>query len=75
MPIIPEHDPNEAYEVVPMKPEPHGMPPDWWTATCNGIPVYHFSPQNRAHADRYVSDPAYRLSMERRYLHEKGSAR
>lgn len=37
MPIDPDNDPNEAYEVVPMKPEPHGPPADWWTLTCNGI--------------------------------------
>jgi hypothetical protein len=24
-------DPNEAYEVVPIEPGPHGPPKDWWT--------------------------------------------
>lgn len=43
MPIIPDRDPNEAYEVVPMKAEPYGPPPTWWTVTCNGIPVHHFT--------------------------------
>jgi len=27
----PDPDPEEAYEVVPMKQEPHGPPADWWT--------------------------------------------
>ena len=35
-------DPNEAHEIVPMKPEPHGPPGDWWTVTRNGIPDRHF---------------------------------
>lgn len=76
MPIVPDHDPNEAYEVVPIKREPHGPPPTWWSVTCNGIPVYHFTPDNRAKADRYATDPAYRLSCERQYAHDrKGAAR
>ena len=75
MPIDPTNDPNEAYEVVPMKPGPHGPPPGWWTATCNGIPVYHFGPAHRSEADRYISDPAYRLSRQRHYAHDRGPAR
>ena len=39
-------DTNEAYEIVPMKPEPHGPPGDWWTVTRNGIPDRHFSPSD-----------------------------
>lgn len=75
MPIIPECDPNEAYEVVPMKPAAHGPPPTWWTVTCNGIPVHHFTPATRASADRYATDPAFRLSLERQYLHDRGASR
>lgn len=75
MPIIPECDPNAAYEVVPMKHESHGPPPGWWTVTCNGIPVYHFAPDHRVAADRYVTDPAYRLNLERQYAHARGPAR
>jgi hypothetical protein len=69
MPIIPENDPNEAYDVVPMKVEPHGPPADWWTVTCNGIAVNHFAPGNIWGAERYCCDPEYRLSLERKYIH------
>lgn len=75
MPIIPHHDPNEAYEVVPMQPGPHGPPPTWWTVTCNGIPVYHFTPEARGVAERYATDPTYRLARERQYAHDRGPAR
>lgn len=75
MPIIPDRDPNEAYEVVPMKAEVHGPPPTWWTVTCNGIPVYHFTPDSRADAQRYATDPAYRRSRERQYLHDRAPTR
>lgn len=39
MPINPDNDPNEAYELWPA-----GWREGWLTATCNGIPVHHFSP-------------------------------
>ena len=51
----PDSDPNEAYEVVPMKPDPHGPPGDWWTVTRNGIPDRHFSASRKAEAERYAS--------------------
>ena len=36
-------DPNEAYEVVPIEPGPHGPPKGWWTTVKrNGLPVRHF---------------------------------
>lgn len=63
MPLDPNNDPNDAYEVVPMKQEPHGPPADWWTVTCNGIPVQHFTADNRAMAERYATDPAWRLEL------------
>jgi hypothetical protein len=69
MPINPDNDPNEAYEIGYMPPEPHGMPADWLTVFCNGIPVHHFTPDRRASAERYCTDPAFRLSLERRYIH------
>jgi hypothetical protein len=63
------HDPNEAYEVVPMKPEPHG-PPDWWTVTRNGIPDRHFSADRKAEAERYA--PAHRATIRSaKKLHDK----
>jgi hypothetical protein len=52
-------DPNEAYDVVPMKPEPHGPPGDWWTVRWNGIPDRNFSASRKAEAERYASDPAH----------------
>jgi hypothetical protein len=70
MPIIPELDRNEAYDLAPMEPRPHGPPPTWWTVTCNGIPVYHFASDRRAAAERYVTDPSYRLSLETRFIHD-----
>jgi hypothetical protein len=51
MPIIPDNDPNEAYDVGHMLPVPHGLPPEWWTVFCNGVPVYHFAPDMRATAE------------------------
>jgi hypothetical protein len=37
---IPRNDPNEAYDVIPMREELHG-PRGWWTITSNGILVRH----------------------------------
>jgi hypothetical protein len=71
MPIIPENDPNEAYDVGHMPAVPHGLPPDWWTAFCNGIPVYHFAPDKRETAEHYATDPAYRLGLVTRFLHAR----
>ena len=56
-------DLNEAYEVVPMKPKPHGPPGDWWTVTRNGIPDRHFSASRKAEAERYATDPAHRAAI------------
>jgi hypothetical protein len=64
MPIDPANDPNEAYDIGPAN-----WRQGWLTATCNGIPVCHFSPSARAEADRYVVDPEYRLSLVSRYIH------
>jgi hypothetical protein len=46
-----------------MKQEPHGPPADWWTVTCNGVPVMHFTPGRKADAERYATDPAYRADL------------
>ena len=54
-----EDSPNEAYEVVPMKVEALGPSGDWWTVTCNGIPVHHCVPTRRDLAERYATDPDY----------------
>ena len=60
--IDPTNDPNEAYEL-----EPADWRDGWWTATSHGIPVYHFHRQEDG--QRYITDPAYRLSLVRRYIH------
>jgi hypothetical protein len=54
-------DPNEAYEVVPMEPGPHGPPAGWWTVKRNGLPVRHFPGKEKA--ERYATDPEYRASL------------
>jgi hypothetical protein len=71
MPIILENDPNEAYDVGHMQAKPHGLPPEWWTVFCNGVPVYHFAPDKRATAERYATDSAYRLSLVTGFFHER----
>lgn len=64
-------DPNEAYEVVPMKEELHG-PSGWWTVTCNGIPVRHFGPDKKDAALRYATDAEYRKSLVTEKLWKSG---
>jgi hypothetical protein len=76
MPIIPGQDPNEAYEVGRLEvghlPErEHDLPPDWWTVFCNGIPVRHCAPGRRDLAERYATDPGYRLSLVTTKLHDR----
>ncbi len=44
-----DYDPNEAYEVVPIEPGPHGPPKGWWTVKRNGHPVRHFPGKEKAH--------------------------
>jgi hypothetical protein len=56
-----DHDPNEAYEVVPIEPGPHGPPEGWWTVKRNGIPVRHFPGKEKA--QRFATDPEYRASL------------
>jgi hypothetical protein len=56
-----DDDPNEAYEVVPIEPGPHGPPEDWWTVKRNGLPVRHFPGKEKA--ERYATDPEYRASL------------
>ena len=54
-------DPNEAYEVVPREPGPHGPPVGWWTVKRNGLPVRHFP--GKENAQRFATDPEYRASL------------
>jgi hypothetical protein len=56
-----DDDPNEAYEVVPIEPGPHGPPKGWWTVKRNGLPVRHFP--GKENAQRYATDPEYRASL------------
>jgi hypothetical protein len=71
MPIIPGQDPNEAYDIGHMPAREHDLPPDWWTVFCNGIPVRHCAPDRRDLAERYASDPDYRLSLITTKLHDR----
>ena len=52
-----DDNPNEAYEVVPIEPGPHGPPKGWWTVKRSGIAVRHFP--GKAKAQRYATDPEY----------------
>jgi len=62
--LDPTNDPNEVYDVVLAK-----WPQGWWTATCNGIPVWHFV--RRPEAEQYATDPGYRASLVTKKLWEK----
>jgi hypothetical protein len=52
-------DPNEAYEVVPIEPGPHGPPVGWFKR--NGLPVRHFPGKEKA--QRLATVPEYRASQ------------
>jgi hypothetical protein len=56
-----DDDPNEAYEVVPIEPGPHGPPEGWWTVKRNGLPVRHFPGKEKV--ERCATDPEYRASF------------
>ena len=56
-----DDDPNEAYEVVPIEPGPHGPPKGWWTVKRNGTPVKHFPGKEKA--QRFATDREYRASL------------
>jgi hypothetical protein len=55
-----DYDPNEAYEVAPIEPGPHGPPEGWWTVRRNGMPVRYFPGKEKA--ERFATDPEYRAS-------------
>ena len=59
----PANDPNEAYAVIPMPAKLRGPPTGWWTVTHNGVPVWHFPWDKRDLAERFATDPAYRLEF------------
>ena len=46
---MPDNDPNEAYDVIPM-PEHWRGPKGWWTVMRDGIPVRHFPKRDGARA-------------------------
>jgi hypothetical protein len=70
---MPDDDPNEAYEVVPIEPGPHGPPHTWWTVKRNGIPVRHFS--GKETAERFATDREYRASLVTAWEKEEGNDR
>ncbi len=53
-----DDDPNEAYDVVPVKPVPFGPPEGWFEVLRNGVSVWT-TPSEEA-ARRFATDPAYR---------------
>jgi hypothetical protein len=69
---LPGRDPNEAYDVIP-SPARLRLPAGWWTVTCNGIPVMHFTPTRRDLAERYATDPDYRQSQIKQKAWEKNA--
>jgi hypothetical protein len=68
-------EPNEMYEVVPIKPGPRGPPKGWWTVKRNGIPIRHFPGKEKA--QRYATDPEYRASLVtvKAWMKAKGKAK
>jgi hypothetical protein len=56
-----DDDSNDAYEVVPVEPGPHGPPHTWWTVKRKGMPVRYFPGKEKA--QRYATDPEYRASL------------
>ena len=54
-------NPNEAYEVVPREPGPHGPPVCCWTVKRNGLPVRHFPGKQKA--ERFSTDPEYSANL------------
>ena len=58
---VSDDDPNDAYEVLPIEPGPHGPPKGWWTVKRSGIAVRHFPGKEKA--ERYATDPEYRASL------------
>ena len=65
--------PNDVYEVIPMDEHPRGPRGGWWTVTRNGVAAYHFAPDRRDAAERYATDPDYRLAQLKTKLWEKPS--
>ena len=65
---IPGNDPNAACDVPSTR-----WPKEWWTVTCNGIPVWHCP--TREKAERYATDPKYRASLITKKLWEKNAGR
>ena len=59
----PKNDPNEAYAVIPMPARLRGPPTDRWAVTHNGIPVWFFPSNRRGLAERFATDPAFRLEF------------
>lgn len=62
VPIIPGLDPNEAYDVIPMPEHLRGPRGGWWSL---------FAPERRDIAERYATDPEYRLSPISKKLHDR----
>jgi hypothetical protein len=59
------NDPNEAYAIIPkpIGPGQSDFLSDWLTVTRYGVPVRHYSPEHRAAAEKYCTDPDYRAQI------------
>jgi hypothetical protein len=70
--LDPANDPNDAYAVISTPAKLRGPPTDWWTVTHNGVPVWHYPPNRRDLAERFATDPAYRLERaSKKNLHAR----
>ena len=59
---LPDIDPNDAYDVVPLDPIRRERDPQgWFACLCNGVIVRIAA--DRAVLERYATDPAYRRSL------------
>lgn len=57
-------DPNAAYAVLPV-PEGHWLA-GGWMVTRNSEPCRYYAQADRAAADRYATDPAWRAELAAR---------
>ena len=71
----PANDPNDAYAVVPMRARLRGPPTDWWTVMHNGVPVWFFPANHRDVAERFATDPAFRLEFVSKNRPKRASKR
>ena len=67
-------DPNEAYEVMPIEPGPHGPPVGWWTVKRNGLPVRHFPGKEKAERFATIRNTERAEPQEERGRRRRGNS-